>query len=168
MASAPQDPASPLDSPTQRRSQRYGSAQTLILIGFAALSFLTPKDFLFDSPAAALVGNGLCAVGVVLMLVALLALRGTVQIAPEPKAGRQLVERGVYRWLRHPIYTGIVLNAVGLFLRRPTIWMAAGAALVVGFLIVKVRFEEQLLRAAYPGYADYQARSWGIIPGLPF
>jgi protein-S-isoprenylcysteine O-methyltransferase Ste14 len=140
----------------------------MILIGFAALSFLSPKAYLFTLPAAFLAGSVLCTAGILIMLPALIALRGTIQIAPEPKAGKQLVETGIYKNLRHPIYTGIVVCAIGLFLRQPSIWMAAGAVVVIGFLAFKVRFEEKLLRAAYPGYAAYQQRSWGLFPGLHY
>ena len=159
---------SPLDLPTQRISGRYGSAQTVILICFAAISFLSPKSYLFILPAAFLAGNVLCAAGILIMAPALVALRGTVQIAPEPKAGKRLVETGIYKYLRHPIYTGIVACVIGLFLKQPSIWVAGGAAIVIGFLACKVRFEEKLLRATYPGYAAYQHRSWGLFPGLRY
>ncbi len=159
-------PVSGLNAATQRTSRRYGLAQTLILIGFAALSFLTPKTYLFVLPVAHLVGNGFCALGILLMAPALIALRGTIQIDPEPKSGRQLVDTGVYKYLRHPIYTGIVVCVAGLFLRQPSVWMAGGAMVVIVFLACKVRFEEKLLRAVYPGYAAYQRRSWGLFPGL--
>ena len=83
---------------------------------------------------------------------------------PEPKAGASLVTTGIYRWFRHPIYTGMLLAVVGLFLCKPTPRVAAVSAVVVGFLVVKVRFEEQLLLARYPDYAEYRKRSWGLIP----
>ena len=54
----------------------------------------------------------------------------------------------------------------GLFLRKPTIAIGIAAAVVVLFLMVKVRFEQVLLRARYPQYGDYQRRTWGVIPGL--
>ena len=161
-------PPSSLDLPTQRISRRYGFAQTIILICFACVSLLSPKDYIFDLPAVFLAGNALCAIGIIIMAPALVALRGTVQIAPEPKAGKQLVETGIYRYLRHPIYTGIVVCVVGLFLRQPSLWMVGGALIVIIFLAFKVRFEEKLLRSTYPGYAAYQKRSWGLFPGLRY
>ena len=93
-------------------------------------------------------------------------MRGAVQIAPEPKHGAQLVESGVYKYLRHPIYSGIIFGVIGLFLRQPTIWLAGAAAMVIIFLFFKARLEEELLLAAYPGYAAYRAKTWGLLPGL--
>ncbi len=43
---------------------------------------------------------------------------GVIQIAPEPRADGQLVTRGVYSRLRHPIYTAIVILVIGLFLGK--------------------------------------------------
>src|SRR5207249_2919216 len=71
--------------------------------------------------------------------------------------------------LRHPIYTAILLLAIGLFLRKPTATIAATGAAVVVFLMIKVRFEEQLLLARYPEYAGYRNRTWhvGVDPRRP-
>jgi protein-S-isoprenylcysteine O-methyltransferase Ste14 len=95
-------------------------------------------------------------------------LRGAIQIAPEPKRGAQLVETGIYKYLRHPIYAGIIFCVIGLFLRQPSFWVAVTAALVIVLLFFKVRFEEKLLLAVYPGYADYRRRTWGLFPGLRY
>jgi len=38
--------------------------------------------------------------------------------------------------------------------------------MVIIFLFFKARFEEELLLAAYPGYAAYRAKTWGLLPGL--
>jgi protein-S-isoprenylcysteine O-methyltransferase Ste14 len=100
------------------------------------------------------------------MAFAFVPLREVIQIAPEPKAGAHLVTTGIYRWPRHPIYTAIVLIVIGLVLRKPGLWLAIAAAVVIAFLFVKTRFEERLLATHYPQYPEYRKRSWGLIPGL--
>jgi protein-S-isoprenylcysteine O-methyltransferase Ste14 len=141
-------------------------AQTVLLILFAAIVLLAPKDYLFASSAARFAGNILGGAGVLLIILAFVSLRGAIQIAPEPKHSAQLVESGVYKYLRHPIYTGMIFCVAGLFLRQPSIWVAIAAVLVVVFLFFKARFEEKLLLVAYPDYADYRRRTWGLFPGL--
>ena len=91
-------------------------------------------------------------------------LRRVIQIAPSPREGGHLVTSGVYRYFRHPIYTGIVLIMIGLLLRQPRVPVAVAAVVVIAFLAAKVRFEESLLLARYSDYADYRARSWGLVP----
>jgi protein-S-isoprenylcysteine O-methyltransferase Ste14 len=95
-----------------------------------------------------------------------------MQVSPEPKADGHLVTRGVYRWLRHPMYTGITLLVIGLALRTPTLWVAVAGVALIALLLVKARFEERLLAARYPDYPAYRSRTWGVLtpgsdPGLP-
>jgi protein-S-isoprenylcysteine O-methyltransferase Ste14 len=104
--------------------------------------------------------------GVVVMGAAFVSLRKVIQIQPEPKATGQLVTTGVYRWLRHPIYTAILGIVLGLWLRRPTLLLAIVAAVVIVFLVMKSCYEERLLAMRYPQYSEYRKRSWGLIPGM--
>lgn len=151
----------------RQTSKGYAFAQTILLILFAAAVLLSPKSYLFDAPNARVAGNFLGAAGVLLIVFAFLSLRGAIQIAPEPKPGAKLVESGVYKYLRHPIYTGIVFCVIGLFLRTPTIWIGLANAVVIVFVFFKARFEEKLLLAVYPDYGAYRSRTWGLFPGLP-
>ena len=150
----------------QEVSKRYGLAQTILLFAFAAVFFLSPGSLLFVWSPAPAVGSFLCAVGIVLIVLAFLSLRGTIQIAPEPRPGRQLVQQGVYKFLRHPIYTGIIFCVLGLWLKTPGAWVALAGVIVIFFLVMKVRVEEELLRAVYPEYSEYRARTWGLFPGV--
>jgi protein-S-isoprenylcysteine O-methyltransferase Ste14 len=148
------------------KSKRFAAVQTVLLGLFAVIFFLDRTARLTSSRRAAAGGAVLCLAGLLLMLAAFLSIRAVVQIAPEPKPGGHLVTRGVYRTLRHPIYTGMLLLLAGLFLRKPTFPVAVTAAVIGAVLVMKARFEEQLLLNRYPDYADYKTRSWGIIPGL--
>jgi protein-S-isoprenylcysteine O-methyltransferase Ste14 len=149
-----------------RRSRQYAVAQSVIIVLFAVAVFLVHERPLFTSRFVGGLGQVLCATGVVVMAFAFAALRGVIRIAPEPKAEGHLVTTGVYRWLRHPIYSAIGLIVVGLVLRKPTVPLAVAAAAVIAFLFVKARFEERLLTSRYPQYREYRKRSWGLIPGL--
>ncbi len=152
--------------PANSVSRAYAWAQTVLLCLFAAAVIFGGGVPLFTSVLARDVGLALCAVGLTLMAFAFVPLREVIQIAPEPKAGAHLVTTGIYRWLRHPIYTAIVLIVIGLVLRKPGLWLAIAAAVVIAFLFVKTRFEERLLETHYPEYSEYRKRSWGLIPGL--
>lgn len=108
-----------------------------------------------------LVGGGL-----VVGALGLLALGGNLTPLPKPRARGELVESGIYGVIRHPIYAGLVLFAVGWSLWRASV---VGLALSVGlavFLDLKARREEQFLAEAFPGYAAYRGRTRRFIPGL--
>ncbi len=88
-----------------------------------------------------------------------LALGRNIQVAPHTKEGAQLVQSGIYRVLRHPIYSGIAACVVGLWLREPTLAAGIAGLVLVVFLGMKRRLEERFLLAAYPGYAQYRRRT---------
>ena len=145
------------------RTDTYALAQTLLLTAFAAVFFFVPGPLLFVSRGALRAGTIVCVVALLLLFVSIVTLRRVIQVAPAPKEGGHLVEAGVYRWLRHPIYTAMAALLLGLWLRRPTVATAASAVIVIAFLIVKSRYEESLLRAAYPEYDAYRARTRGVL-----
>lgn len=147
-----------------RSSKTYGLIQSALLCLFTLLVFTDRSRWLIHSDLARVVGTVLCAIGVLLMLAALSVIRRSIQIAPAPRDDAQLVTGGVYAWFRHPIYTAIVLVVLGLFLRQPSVAVGVGTAIVIGYLVLKVRIEERLLAAHYPDYAAYKARTFGLLP----
>jgi protein-S-isoprenylcysteine O-methyltransferase Ste14 len=85
---------------------------------------------------------------------------------PQPRAGSELVQRGIYARVRHPLYTSVMLASLGWAL----IWESAaafGAALVlVPFFHAKARREERWLREMFPGYVDYARRVPRFFPRI--
>lgn len=146
------------------KSKLYGIVQSVLLALFAASGFWKQSHPLFNSRGTfGAVGAALCFVGLLLMLLAFLSLGRAVQISPAPKSDARLVTRGVYRFLRHPIYSAIVINTLGIFLCRPTIPIGIAAVTTVTFLIVKAQFEQRLLVARYPEYSTYIEQTFGVL-----
>jgi protein-S-isoprenylcysteine O-methyltransferase Ste14 len=89
-------------------------------------------------------------------------------ITLEVREEHRLVTSGVYRTLRHPMYTALLLNSLGFALVLPN-WIAGPAYLVSMVLLVAARLrpEEQLKRAEFGAANDeYIRRSWRLIPGV--
>ena len=82
-----------------------------------------------------------------------------------PTAGG-LVTTGPYRWWRHPIYAAI-LSFVAVAVACHPAWKAltAGGLVALG-LGVRMVLEERLVRARYPEYAEYAARTRRVVPFL--
>jgi protein-S-isoprenylcysteine O-methyltransferase Ste14 len=99
----------------------------------------------------------------VLLFVALRTIGKSIQIDPAPKVDAALVTHGVYRRLRHPIYTAIVVILIGLVARGATPAAAVLAAVTIGFLFVKAGYEEKLLGARYPEYEAYKKATRGVL-----
>ncbi len=79
-----------------------------------------------------------------------------------------LVTRGVYRSIRHPMYTALLLFSLGQAVTTPN-WLAGPSYLVVMALLVALRIgpEEQLMRETFGSdYGEYAARTKRLLPGV--
>jgi protein-S-isoprenylcysteine O-methyltransferase Ste14 len=79
---------------------------------------------------------------------------------------RDVVERGAYRWVRHPLYTGEIVASLGLAVAAGTaaaagVWLAL--CILQGYRALR---EEQVLLRALPGYRAYRSRTAALLPGL--
>ncbi|MGO9239500.1 MAG: methyltransferase family protein [Bryobacteraceae bacterium] len=83
----------------------------------------------------------------------------------ELKEGHKLVERGPYRLMRHPIYTGHLLMGLGTAIASGFLIAFLGlASFAVGFWI-KLNQEDRLLVRGFPDeYPAYKARVKALIP----
>ncbi len=94
---------------------------------------------------------------------------GNFNIRPMPKAGGQLVRSGPYAWIRHPMYTAVLLAGLagvyGVDIPGRTLVGTAFLALL-GVLWVKAGMEEQWMAAQHPDYAAYQKDTSRFIPWL--
>ena len=104
--------------------------------------------------------------GGLMVLAGLFSLGSNLTAVPKPKEDAHLVEHGAYRWVRHPIFSGIILGAFGLSLLRGG-WLSLLYALILFvFFDVKSRREEDWLREKYSDYEAYQQRVRKLIPFL--
>jgi protein-S-isoprenylcysteine O-methyltransferase Ste14 len=82
--------------------------------------------------------------------------------------GHKLITAGPYRFVRNPIYTGMLgmLVATGLAMEHWTAFVAAIVLFAVG-LVIRVRSEEKLLCAAFgKEFEDYARRVPAVLPGI--
>jgi len=91
---------------------------------------------------------------------------GNFNIRPLPKTHGVLVTTGPYQWIRHPMYTSVLLGASALAWTsgRLSGWVMWSALAVVLFL--KSTFEERWMREKHPAYAAYRLRSKRFLPWL--
>lgn len=79
---------------------------------------------------------------------------------------REVVDRGPYRWVRHPLYTGEIASCLGVALTAGTA-AAVGAWLVFcGLQAYRAVREEEVLLRALPGYRPYRSRTAALLPGI--
>lgn len=83
------------------------------------------------------------------------------------KVEHEIIRSGPYRWLRHPIYTGLLLMYVGSAFVTGG-WLAtAGVVIAIAAYWRKIRLEEQNLIDAFGAkYEAYRHETWSVVPGV--
>jgi protein-S-isoprenylcysteine O-methyltransferase Ste14 len=102
--------------------------------------------------------------GLVVLIIGLLNLGRSATALPTPVQGGELRSSGLYRYVRHPIYTGVMALAVGSAIPSGSVVIAVATLALVTWLAIKARWEERRLGARYPGYAAYAAQTPRFIP----
>ncbi len=87
-------------------------------------------------------------------------------VMPEPTREGELVTRGIYRHVRHPMYLAVLLCGLAACLAYGSALKWGLLALLAGVLIAKIRREERLLLARFEDYAAYRLRTKALIPYL--
>lgn len=84
-------------------------------------------------------------------------LRRALTIYPAPLSDAELVARGPYRLVRHPIYLAVILGTIGFALAALSPFALLTALVFVPFFMAKSGHEEDLLVASYPEYRQYRS-----------
>lgn len=154
-------PSRPTPSAADRRWVLGQSALMLAAVGLG----VTHRGA-WQSDAGFAAGVVLFALGAVVGVWGVRSLGASRTPNPTPKADAELVQHGIYRRLRHPLYSSVMLASLGWAL----LWQSAAAVVatvVLGvFFDAKARLEERLLLAKFPGYAAYRGRTWRFVPGV--
>jgi protein-S-isoprenylcysteine O-methyltransferase Ste14 len=121
-------------------------------------------------PAGWILGIGavLLVAGVALRLTAILTLRRFFTTRVTIRADHELVRRGVYRIVRHPSYSGLLLAFCGMGLAYGT-WLSflGFMAPITAAVLYRIAVEERALRATFgEAYAEYGRRTRRLVPGL--
>jgi len=126
-------------------------------IALAAILRLWPVRAI-ESWAADAIGVALVAGGLALIGLAWRALGPSFTPYPVPLPEASLTVKGPYRWVRHPIYGGLMLVAFGVGVLVAD-WLVLGlAAGLVILLWAKATAEERYLAGRYGDYATYAAQ----------
>lgn len=148
-------------------------ALLLVLIQFVLFAALAAALFLLPMGAAGwavILGLVLAVAGLAVVFLALWTYyrvnRSLVNVSPEPDQKAQLVERGIYARVRHPIYLGVILCGLGAALMHGHIVPIIIALLFIPFFTYKSIFEERWLMQVYPDYAAYRQRAGRFLPRL--
>ena len=133
---------------------------------------------LFGPQGSALVGVGTlktilqsCGIAIgllacLIMVIAAINLGKNLTPLPCPKDNAELIQTGLYRFVRHPIYFGVLLAALAWLFIFPGVYVLAYAIGLFFLFDLKASREEIWLVGRFPAYRAYQAKVKKLIPAI--
>jgi protein-S-isoprenylcysteine O-methyltransferase Ste14 len=89
---------------------------------------------------------------------------GKFNIVPDPQQNITLITSGPYRYIRHPMYLSILIFFLPPVLAQPSFSILLTYGSLTFTLIIKLHYEEHLLKQVLSTYAHYQTHSKKLIP----
>jgi protein-S-isoprenylcysteine O-methyltransferase Ste14 len=138
----------------------------LIVSGHISVSWLSIRLLPWTS-AAYWTGVVLLALGLAFTVWARRHLGRNWSATVTLKEGHQLIRTGPYRWVRHPIYTGLLIALLGSAIARGELRAVIGLVIVAAAFIRKLRIEERWMCEHFKEeYERYSAAVPALIPGI--
>lgn len=171
----PSDAATPSDTgPTAERSDSAPYPRALLALHMLAMGLMyygianavIPNLVPPGIPGRRIVGAAIIALGAALVAWALVHF-SSWRYRAEIEPGHRLATDGPFRIVRHPLYLGMNLLALGtaVWVPTPLVWSGLLVMIIGGDL--RARSEEKLLRSAFGAtYVDYCAKTKRFVPGV--
>jgi protein-S-isoprenylcysteine O-methyltransferase Ste14 len=162
-----------LSSPL-KRNQRPRDLAVIVLffaayVGWFVLIGLDHRFFWSGAPLIVqILGAALIGLGMMLVWETFRANTfAATQVRVQAERAQTVVDSGPYRYIRHPMYAGMVLFVIGTPLMLGSLWGLAATLVLFVLLALRTLGEEQVLKTELAGYADYMTRTpWRIVPGV--
>jgi len=110
--------------------------------------------------------GALLGIGLSILILSLAKLGRHLSPFPSPKPQSELVSDGVFKYMRHPIYTGIVVSMLAWSLSKQSIYQVLISLLVLLLFYFKSTYEEEQLLKKFPEYRSYMSKTGRFLPKI--
>jgi len=142
-----------------------GRMLVFLQFGLIIILAMYPDSTTVDSRTN-IFGTIVIAIGLILLFAGFRGLGKSLTANPVPNQDGVLVTKGIYSFVRHPIYLGLLIITFGLVVSSGVLGQIIVWVALAMLLVYKMRWEEVLLTAKYKDYAEYMTKVPAIIPGL--
>lgn len=104
--------------------------------------------------------------GGILVLISLLQLNKNLSPFPTPKADAALIQTGLYKYIRHPIYTSILILLLGYSIYQNSFYKLMITAVLGVLFYFKSKYEEKQLALKFPEYLVYKNKTGRFLPKI--
>jgi protein-S-isoprenylcysteine O-methyltransferase Ste14 len=87
-----------------------------------------------------------------------------LSVLPAPLPGARLITNGIYKYIRHPMYNGVLLMCGSWLLNYVSLFRVIIFFILLTDIIIKIATEEKLLQINFAEYAWYKKKTWRLIP----
>lgn len=137
--------------------------QGLLILAYAFdLPFLKLRFPMGIRIAALIIGL----LGALVVLLAVIQLNKHLSPFPTPRAGSKLIQNGLYKYVRHPIYAGLLMAFSGYAIYSLSGFRFLLSLALYVLFVIKLRYEESLLLERFSEYAEYRKKTAALFPRL--
>ena len=130
-------------------------------IGYALAAKATSNKLYSPIPISLVLAWLFITFGVIIIFAGLVSLRWR---AVAPSVQDALLRDGIYAHIRHPLYSGMILELAGIFIWIPTLSVLVACILGVIWVMIQARLEEIDLVERLPVYRDYMQQVPRFVP----
>jgi protein-S-isoprenylcysteine O-methyltransferase Ste14 len=152
------------------RGEYWVLLQGLLLLALVLVPKQPIADFIPISQTgktmARAIAGVLGGIGMIAVLRGIIDLGKNLTPLPYPRSEGQLVQAGIYGWVRHPLYSGLILLTLAWSCFTLS-WSQLLISLILALILnAKASREEQWLTEKYPEYSSYCQQVKKLIPWL--
>lgn len=140
---------------------------------FVGIQFFLLVCFVFDFTVLVsipdffrTIGLSVAIMGLLITLLAILQLNRNLSPFPTPKNNSSLIQSGLYKYVRHPIYSGIIFFVFGSSLYFASVYKMSISVLLLILFYYKSKYEEKLLENKFSNYSAYKFNTGRFFPNI--
>jgi protein-S-isoprenylcysteine O-methyltransferase Ste14 len=157
--------------PARDKGSRYLISAAFYAGLFTAALLSRNPSYLFSAGRTSIglwIGVAVMGAGIALRIWAVAALGASFRLTVETHKNQAVVERGPYKLIRHPAYSGLILICLGFGLGLQN-WLSLAPAIILpaAALLYRIHIEEQTLALSIgEDYRNYQKRTKKLMPWI--
>jgi protein-S-isoprenylcysteine O-methyltransferase Ste14 len=153
-----------------KRGSRPEASALLIMVPYYLILIVPIIEYfwfdLYPTQMFMLLGTLFFLAAIIIRTKAHLDIGGSFSMYLQKNEKDNIVRRGLYTYIRHPLYLGNILLFIActIFLQSTFSWIFA--ALGLAGVLRRIHVEERFLNEKVDNYEEYKSETWALIPGL--
>ena len=128
----------------------------IICLHFLKWQLIPEKQIIQVTPFSYFVGFLIIIIAFIILLFAIKDLGRNLSPFPRPINNSNLVTKGIYRFMRHPMYYSLIFISFGVFITKLSIYYLFLSTILSLIIKLKIALEEQYLKNKYKNYLLYK------------